>query len=71
MPGRGGGPAVSMLAFYSNDPNSNPIDSYSFFCKFVIEKNHNKQKEAGVGSSSILNLLKYDPEFNLTAVAAF
>ena len=47
--GRGGGQVVSMLAFYSNDPSSNPADAYCFSVKFVFEKNENKQKEAGVG----------------------
>ena len=36
--GRGGGQAVSVLAFYSNDPSSNPADSYSFFCKICVWK---------------------------------
>ena len=40
---------VSVLAFYSDDPSSNPGDSYIFSVKFVFEKNENKQKEAGVG----------------------
>ena len=29
--GRGGGQVVSVLAFYSDDPSSNPADDYSFF----------------------------------------
>ena len=40
---------VSVLAFYSNNPSSNPADVYSFSVKFVFEKNENIQKEAGVG----------------------
>ena len=40
---------VSMLPFYSDDPISIPADVYNFFCKMVVEKNENKQKEAGVG----------------------
>ena len=36
----------SVLAFYSNDPSSNPAVAYSFYVKFVLEKNENKQKEA-------------------------
>ena len=40
---------VSMLAFYSDDPSSIPAEVYNFFCKIVVEKNKNKQKEAGVG----------------------
>ena len=34
--GRGGGQVVSVLAFYSNDPSSNPADASSFFCKNCI-----------------------------------
>ena len=49
MLGRGGGQVVIVLAFYSDDPSSNPAEAYSFFCKIVFEKNENKQKEAGVG----------------------
>ena len=30
---------VSVLAFYSDDPSSNPVDAYSFSVKFVFEKN--------------------------------
>ena len=47
--GRGGGQMVSVLAFYSDDPSSNPADAYSFFVKLVFEKIENKQKEAEVG----------------------
>ena len=42
--GCGGGQVVSLLAFYSNDPSSNPAKVYSFFCNIVFEKNENKQK---------------------------
>ena len=42
--GSGGGQVVSVPAFYSDDPSSNPT-----FVKFVFEKNKNKQKEARVG----------------------
>ena len=40
---------VSVLAFYSDDPSSIPAEVYNFFCKIVVEKNENKQKEAGIG----------------------
>ena len=40
---------VSVLAFYSNNPCSNPAEAYSFFNK-MLENNENKQKEAGVGT---------------------
>ena len=46
--GRDGGQLVSVLAFYSSDPSSNLAEAYNFSVKFVIEKNENKQKEAGV-----------------------
>ena len=45
----GSGQMVSVLAFYSDDPSSNPADAYSFFVKLVFEKIENKQKEAEVG----------------------
>ena len=48
MLGRGGGQVVIVLAFYSDDPSSNPAEAYSFFCKIVFEKNENKQNEARV-----------------------
>ena len=38
----GGGQVVSVLAFLSEDPNSNPADVYSFSVKFMFEKNENK-----------------------------
>ena len=49
LQGCGGGLVVSVLAFYSDDPSSIPAEVYNFFCKIVVEKNKNKQKEAGVG----------------------
>ena len=42
--GRGGGQVVSVLAFYSDDPSSNPADAYGFFCAFEFEKNDNKKR---------------------------
>ena len=48
--GHGGGQVVSVLAYYSDDPCSSPIEAYSFSVKFVFEKNKNKQEEAGVGT---------------------
>ena len=46
---KGAAVVVSVLAFYSNDPSSNPADVYSYFVQIVIEKNENKQKEAWDG----------------------
>ena len=35
----GGGQVVSVLAFYFDDPTSNPADVYlQFFCEIVVEK---------------------------------
>ena len=48
--GRGGSQVVSVLAFYSDDPSSNPAEVYSFSVQFVLEKNENKQREAVVGT---------------------
>ena len=42
--GRGGGQVVSVLAFSSDDPSSNPAEANNFFRKIVFEKNENKQK---------------------------
>ena len=36
---------VSVLAFYSEDPSSNPADTYSFSVKFMFGKNKNKQRK--------------------------
>ena len=64
--GRGGDQVVSVLAFYSDDPSSNPAEAYSFFCNIVFVKNRNKEKEAGVGllynkGSDTQSRLKYWP----------
>ena len=32
----GCGLVVSMLAFYSNDPSSDPAEAYSFFCEMSV-----------------------------------
>ena len=32
----GGGQVVSVYAFNSNDPSSNPADAYIFFCKIFV-----------------------------------
>ena len=44
--GRGCGQLVSVPAFYSDGPRSNPTEANSFFfVKFVFGKNKNKQKK--------------------------
>ena len=45
--GRGGGLVVSVLAFYSDYPSSNPADSLNI----LDEKTKINEKEAGFGPS--------------------
>ena len=40
MVGRRGGQVVSVVAFYSDDPSSNPAEDINF-CKIVVEKSGN------------------------------
>ena len=46
----GGGQVVSMLAFYSDDPSSNPADVPSYYEKF--EKPENKQQGLWLGQKT-------------------
>ena len=45
--GRGGGVGV---AFYTDDPNSNPSEDYSFSVKCCLKRTKTNKPEAGVGS---------------------
>ena len=36
--GRGGGQVVCIIAFYSDNPSSNPADAYSFFWEIYVWK---------------------------------
>ena len=47
--GRVGDQLVSVLAFFSYNPSSNPAEAFSLFRKICIKKNENKRKEARVG----------------------
>ena len=47
--GRGGGQVVSVLAFYSDDPSSNPAEVYIFSVKLLLKRMKINKKEAGVG----------------------
>ena len=40
---------VSVLAFYSDDPSSNPDEVYNFSVKFLLKRTKINKKEAGVG----------------------
>ena len=46
--GRGGGEVVSVLAFYSDDPSSNPAKVYKFSVKLLLKRTKINKKEAGV-----------------------
>ena len=50
------GHVVSVLTLYLNDPSSNTTEVCSFYVKMVVEKDENKQKEAGL--DPILSTLK-------------
>ena len=47
--GRGGGQVVSVLAFYSDGPSSNPAEVYNFSVKLLFKRTKINKKEAGVG----------------------
>ena len=47
--GRGGGQVVSELAFYSDNPSSNPAEVYNFSVKLLLKRTKINKKEAGVG----------------------
>ena len=59
---------VSLLAFNSDGPSSNPADVYSFSVKFVFEKNENKQKEAGI--DPFLKIDSHSPLFAIKIILA-
>ena len=42
--GRGGGQVVSVLAFYSDDPSSNPAEVYNFSVKLLLKRTKIKTK---------------------------
>ena len=44
----GGGQVVSVIAFYSHDPSSNPPKVYNFSFKIAVGKDVNKQKRSQV-----------------------
>ena len=50
--GRGGGQVVTVHAFYSDNPSSNPADVYSFSVQYVFEKNENYQNQNGLAHFS-------------------
>ena len=46
--GCGGGQVVSVLAFYSDDPSSNPAEVYNFSVKLLLKRTKINKKEAGL-----------------------
>ena len=47
-PGRGGGQVVSVLAFYSDDPSSNPAEVYNFSVKLLLKRTKINKKRPGL-----------------------
>ena len=43
--GRGGGQVVSVLAFYSDNPSSNPAEVYNFSVKLLLKRTKIKTKK--------------------------
>ena len=46
--GRGGGQVVSVLAFYSDDPSSNPAEVYNFSVKLLLKRTKINKKRPGL-----------------------
>ena len=60
--GRGGGQVVSVLAFYSDDPSSNPAEVYNFFSvKLLLKRTKINKKEAGLAHFKNLSLSNPTP----------
>ena len=47
--GSGGGQVVSVFAFHSDDPSSNPAEIYNFSVKLLLKRTSINKKESGVG----------------------
>ena len=45
---------VSVLAFYSNDPSSNPVEAYTFSVKLCLERTKINKKMPGLTQKKIL-----------------
>ena len=48
LKGRGGGQAVSVLAFYSDDPSSDPAEVYNFSVKLLLKSTKINKKRPGL-----------------------
>ena len=46
--GLGGGQVVSVLAFYSDDPSSNPAEVYNFSVKLLLKRMKKKKQRPGL-----------------------
>ena len=62
--GRGGDQVVSVHAFYSDDPSSNPADAYSFSVKFVVEIDRKINKERPIFKKLKLFLFSFQKNVN-------
>ena len=52
----GGGEVVSVIAFYCDDPSSNPVEFYNFMLNFLLKRTKVNEKEVGIGP--LLNTFK-------------
>ena len=65
--GRGGGQVVSALAFYSDDPSSNPTEVYNFSVKLLLKRTKINKKMPGLAHFLINKrfnqevISRYDP----------
>ena len=53
--GRGGGQVVSVLAFYSDDPSSNPAEVYNFSVKLLLKSTKINKKRPGLAHLKKMN----------------
>ena len=55
MRGRGGGQVLSVLAFYSDDPSSNPTEVYNFSVKLLMKRTKINKKRPGLAHLKKIN----------------
>ena len=48
--GRGGGQVVSVLAFYSDNPSSNPAEVYNFSVILLLKRTKINKKRPGLAN---------------------
>ena len=58
--GRGGRQVVSVLAFYSDDPSSNPAEVYNFPVKLLLKRTKINKKRPGLAHFLKKNIHLYE-----------